>query len=88
MTREACRWQTTLLEEARGQIVLHALTCEFQRRTEGWRVGKNFSARFPSEGRSERDALVGMLVGRNGCCRKKLRAARCSDGGFGFCEAL
>ena len=34
------------------------------------RMGRYFPARLPSEGRSERGAPVGVLVGQNGGCRK------------------
>ena len=44
--------------------------CEFQHQTVDRHVERYFSARFPSKGRSERDALVGVPVGRNGGRRK------------------
>ena len=48
------------------------------------RLGKYFSARLPSEGRSKRGALVDVLVDRNGGCRKISLAAEYSDGDCGF----
>ena len=51
------------------------------------RVEKCFPTRLLPEGRSERDALVGVLIIWNGGCRKKLSATGCSDGGCGFREA-
>ena len=53
-----------------------------------WHMERNFSTRFPPEARSTRDTPVGVLIGRNEGDRKKLLATRCSDGGFGFCEAF
>ena len=51
------------------------------------RVEKYFPARLPSEGRSERDVLVGVLVGRNRGRQKKLPATGYSDDDCGFREA-
>ena len=42
-------------------------------------VGRYFPTRIPPEGRSERGAFVGVLVGRNGGRLKKLSAAEYSD---------
>ena len=50
-------------------------------------VGGYFPTRLPLEGRSERGAPIGVLVGWNGGNRKKLLAIGCSNGGSGFCEA-
>ena len=66
----------------------HTPTREFQRQTGDRRVEKYFQARLPPKGRSEKDTLVAILVGRNGGHRKispeKVPAARYSDGGYGF----
>ena len=43
----------------------HAPMCEFQRRIEDRRVERCFPVRLPPECRSERDAPVGVLIGRN-----------------------
>ena len=43
------------------------------------RVGRYFSTRLPSEGRSEGGALVGVLFGRNGG-RRKISSVKVSDG--------
>ena len=64
----------------------HAPTLEFRRWTVDWHMVWCLPARCPSEGRLERDAPVGVLVDRNGGCRKILPEAGCFDGGF--CEAL
>ena len=47
-------------------------------------MGRYFPTRLPLDGRSERDALVGVLVGWNGDRRKKLRAVEYSDDGCGL----
>ena len=49
-------------------------------------MGSYFPERIPLESRSERGAFVGVLVGRNGGCRKKLPVAEYSDGGCGLLE--
>ena len=41
---------------------------------------------FPSEGRLERGALVGVLVGRNGGRWKKSPTTKYFDGGYGLLE--
>ena len=56
-------------------------------RVGAWSSVFRLSARLPSEGRSERDAPIGLLVGQNGGRQKKLLAAGCSDGGCGFHKA-
>ena len=66
----------------------HVLAREFQRRTRDRRVEKYFLARLPPEGRSERDTLVGVLVGRNGDRRKKLSTTGYFVNECGFYEAL
>ena len=43
------------------------------------RVGRYFSARLPSEVRSEGGALVGVLFGRNGG-RRKISSVKVADG--------
>ena len=68
----------------------HAPTCGFQRQIVDRRmlVGRYFLVRLPSEGRSERGAPVGVLVGRNGGRRKKLLATWYSDSGCGLPELI
>ena len=48
----------------------HASTREFQLRIRDRRLEKCFLARLPLEGRSERGAFVGVLIGQNGSRRK------------------
>ena len=54
-------------------------------------VGRYFPARFPSKGRSEGEAPVGVLLGRNGGRRKislvKFASGKVLRRWFGFCEA-
>ena len=89
------RWLERLVDGKRhcwGRCVAkqcrHALAREFQRWIGDWNVVRPFPTRLPLEDRSERDAPVGVLVGRNEGRRKKLPAEGCSDGGYGFCEAV
>ena len=72
-----------LLDEARGQTVPHLPVHEFQCRTGDRLVGRFFSTRLPLEGRSERGALVGVLVGRNGG-RQKISPKKVFDDGCGL----
>ena len=62
----------------------HVLTREFQCRTEDWHLERCFLARLPSKSRSERDALVSVLVGQNGGHRKKLLATGCFEAAVAF----
>ena len=56
----------------------HVSAHEFQRQIGDRRMGRCFWARLPSEGRSERGALVGVLVGRNGG-RQKILSEKVAD---------
>ena len=68
----------------------HTPAREFQRWTRDRCVGRYFLTRLPPEGRSERGALVGVLVDQNGGCRKilskKLSVAEYFDDGCGLLE--
>ena len=68
----------------------HVPAREFLHRTEDRRMKRCFPTRLPPECRSERDALVGVLVAgmkvTKKSRRKKLPTTRCSNNGCGFYE--
>ena len=64
----------------------HALAREFPHRIVDLLMERCFSARFPSEDRSEGDAPIGVLVGRNGG-RRKILSKKVFDSSYGFREA-
>ena len=68
-----------------------ALASEFQRRIGDWCVGRCFSTRLLSKGRSEGGTSVGVLFGRNGGRRKislvKVASSKVFRRWFGVCEA-
>ena len=96
MTLGRMEWLDRLVNDRRHcwkrSVAKQCLTCQlvnFNARLEisaCQSMQKCFPARLSPKGRSERDAPVGVLVGWNGGCQKKLSAAGCSNGGCGFRE--